>query len=243
MVIDKKMEKKIEGIVLTTYNKYKKFVDYNNLPKFKIEYVKDVPYKMEVVCSESPIPLNIDASKFNDCDFDFFKTLYHEFTHIYDYEILFKRNKDREFFLSLYSEFHAAQIELLYLLKEKSLYQCKYSTIHNKIATSDKAFNILKFLLNEKKNTACECRDKFLSNSNPYTLHYFLNTTANYAGLISMLPKNMSNLYELIFLKDEMEEFPKIIEVFSNDVINDEIFNKSLTLIKKQLDKLLRLTI
>lgn len=100
------------------YRNYKAFINSYNMPLYKTNYINGdtltVPYTMQVNTSCNPMILNINTvymanNRYLHCQ----PSLFHEFTHMLDSEYLFvdKKSIDRSKFLSLYTEYHASQID------------------------------------------------------------------------------------------------------------------------------------
>ena len=112
---------KIDTIIYAFYEEYKKIINCYDLPTFQIKYLdgredKNICFQVFNMIYDDPITLvfNIDVIDFYS--FDFKVLLVHEFTHIYDYHIL-KQKYNIDFIrksYSMYSEYHAVQIETLY---------------------------------------------------------------------------------------------------------------------------------
>ena len=108
-------------IIRSFYEKYKEFINCDNLPVFIIQYVdgredETIYYQILNVVYHEPIILFCNIAVIDFSSYDFQVLLVHEFTHIYDYYIQ-KEKYDFDFIrnnFSMYSEYHAVQIETLY---------------------------------------------------------------------------------------------------------------------------------
>ena len=114
---DFKEEKVIwEAQIRKEYKKFSKFIGSDQLPKFNIEFVdptiEDINYGMKVKYSPSPT-LKINMGFMIRGNFQ--AMLFHEFTHLWDNAVLCnnKDEKTKRKILSLYSEYHASQVEFL----------------------------------------------------------------------------------------------------------------------------------
>lgn len=112
----KKEDTKWNMIICTTLKNFCDFVDYQ-LPEIEsVKYVDSqldvsISYDAQINLISKILSVNIELLKRNQNEIG--AVLYHEFTHIYDYE-LFKKLKieDEKAFL-WYTEYHASQIEML----------------------------------------------------------------------------------------------------------------------------------
>jgi len=162
------------------YDRYKIFIGNNNMPKYKVKFVdrskNKISYAMESLSYKRPVILNVNMGfmingKNKHCQ----PTLYHEFTHMWDTENLFsdKDFKERKSVLSLYTEYHASQIESFRFMEFESINSNKI------ISPSDKFHEFDNFM------TAFEYYDekcKLLSES---IVNYDMNTsTNNYKAVI-----------------------------------------------------------
>ncbi len=96
---------------LATYNKYKKFVNNDRLPDFETQYCSNTGYICSITPWEHPIKLKINKLFIDDKSLG--ASLYHEFTHIYDYYHYIGQADNLKVVLRPYSEYHASQIEIL----------------------------------------------------------------------------------------------------------------------------------
>ncbi len=121
-----------EQQIKNEYEKYQVFINDSNMPKFRVNFVDStknkVSYSMEVLTQKSPMILNVNmgfliGKNAKHCQ----STLFHEFTHMWDYYNLFrdKDPKERKSVLSLYTEYHATQIEFLRFMEFESVSQTK----------------------------------------------------------------------------------------------------------------------
>lgn len=109
-------------LILTAYKDFKKFMCYDELPNFVVNYVDStvspqINYNAQILPYHKPIILNVNINSIKSENFK--ATLVHEFTHLYDYSIISKWYTDIEMkdFMKLYSEYHASQIQILYNYK------------------------------------------------------------------------------------------------------------------------------
>ncbi len=195
------------------YMRYKEFIENTNMPNYKIVFInnlKDITYIMETLTYKKPIILNINMGYMllgsQHCQ----PTLYHEFTHMWDYYNLFqdKDLKDRKSVLSLYTEYHASQIEFLRFMEFESVSKTK--DIHS----SDCFYEF------DKEETVFEYYDercKLLSES---ISNYRTNaSTSNYKAVIDsyMYVFGIKSMYDRYV---ENIELPQIDSIFHQNMIN-----------------------
>lgn len=179
--------------------------------------------------------------------------LYHEFTHILDAITLFKNysESDRRILLSIYSEYHASQIELIYAIGFKSFYP-------------DKKIDLSKTLI-PYKNTTCSVEKEYLRPLNDalniiqqdndfyYNINvveYYQNYTIFESNLMYYLgKKNLCveiSIENILFITNILErlfgEFLPIIRNIENNIklknfntliqLRNELFNKYITYFK-----------
>lgn len=97
-------------------------MNYDELPEFSIIYTdsridKNVNYEAQISFSSHPIRLYVNIAYFDIKSDNTRATMMHEFTHLYDYIILSERYGS-DFVIThfkMYTEFHASQMEILYL--------------------------------------------------------------------------------------------------------------------------------
>ncbi|WP_029200372.1 hypothetical protein [Oribacterium sp. NK2B42] len=102
---------------------YKNFMGITSFPNFQIDFFKvdlnqefiqvaQAMYDSESGSHMLRIPSNIETPRF---------LLYHELTHIYDMDIHKTGEKNHDFCLNGFMEYHASQIELLIMMGAKAI--------------------------------------------------------------------------------------------------------------------------
>lgn len=112
---------RVNAKIKAFYKSFKSFICCDDLPDFKIEYVdsredNSIIYIAKIFPYHNPIILKYNIAYLNEKSKDFKTMLVHEFTHLYDCHILSKKYNE-DFLkrnLSLYTEYHAVQIEILF---------------------------------------------------------------------------------------------------------------------------------
>ena len=139
------------------YMEYKKFINATKLPDInpiikdnKNDIFPSHAYVDRDLLDITPIPLYVSSKLFTYKEQFYKSILYHEFTHIYDYYITFSSlNKDtKNKMMSLYSEYHASQIEMLANIGYIRAYNIfnKFS-MYLKLVSEDEIVNVDKYLL------------------------------------------------------------------------------------------------
>lgn len=190
------------------YQEFKIFCNNDNLPDFETEY-SDINGSTECAMSVNPI-LRPPIILHINTDFMIQKpelikqSLFHEFTHIYDWielqKIVMLMN-NKIIFYRVYTEFHAKQVELACVLgfeKMDNYVQFKSSTQIPYYGS------ILK--LSVKLCTEAEvCRNCFIEEPNKTNLNNFILTTFYYLGTANLCKKYCS--IEYLWSTDYLEEF------------------------------------
>lgn len=112
---------RIDEKIYALYEEFKVFICCRNLPHFIIQYVDDredtkIFFRALVTVFHEPIIMFYNINGYDKNNDDFEADLIHEFTHLYDYHMQ-KQMYDKQFIrnnFSMYSEYHAVQIEILY---------------------------------------------------------------------------------------------------------------------------------
>lgn len=204
-----------EQQIKNEYAKYQIFIGDSNMPKYKVNFIDStktkVSYSMEVLTQKNPMILNVNmgflaGENGKHCQ----PNLYHEFTHMWDYNNLFqdRDHKERKSVLSLYTEYHASQIEFLRFMEFESINSTKH------INSNDRFYEF------EKEETAIdyyEYRCQLLSES---ISNYNIDaSTENYKAVIDsyMYMFGIKNIYDQYICAIE---FPKVDSIFHENMIN-----------------------
>lgn len=204
-----------EQQIKNEYPKYQVFINNTNMPKYKVNFVDStktkISYSMEALIYKRPVILNINIGfmingKNKYCQ----PTLYHEFTHMWDSENLFKDKElqERKTVLSLYTEYHAAQIGFLRFMEFESVNHTK------NINSNDRFFEF------DKQETVFEYYDercKLLSESiNAYNLNA---STNNYKAILDsyMYVFGVKSMYDKYI---GIVELPKVSSIFHKNLMD-----------------------
>ena len=210
------------------YALYKKFLEFmcSNIqtPKFKINYTSsnidnNIKYSAQVNLYRKPIILNINIAQYDLKNINSKATMFHEFTHIFDYYNFEQYLTDIEIKqgFKLYSEFHATQISLLY----------EYNIIDN-IKQSFDSFNFndkqikLKSItqlieLNKKGQHYYNTCKEYIENSN-FDNFDRVKVAYMYTIAITILLKNLLNIEPrvLTFINPYKRPYQEIVDILSN---------------------------
>lgn len=195
--------------------KFQNFIGNNNMPKYKINFVDnknlELSYSMEVLTQNIPMILNVNmgfliGKNGKHCQHN----LYHEFTHMWDYYNLFqnKEQQERKFALSLYTEYHASQIEFLRFMEFESVKDLKSINQNDKFYEFDKEETIFEFY-DERCQLLSESIDNYKNDS----------YTENYKAVIDsyMYVLGIKSIYDKYI---DIVEFPKVDSIFHEKIMN-----------------------
>ncbi len=203
-----------EQQIKNEYVKYQEFIDDNNVPKYRTNFVDStktkVSYAMETLIYKRPVILNVNmAFMINGQNKHCQPTLYHEFTHMWDSENIFKNKEpqERKSVLSLYAEYHASQIGFLRFMNFESVNQNK------KIDQNDKFYEF------NKEETVFEFYDERCQLLSESIYNYEINSsTNNYQAVIDsyMYVFGIKNIYDKYV---KMIELPQVNSIFHENLI------------------------
>jgi len=211
---------------------YKRFINNSNLPNFKIIFshnTKENPdYVMRVEAYKRPIILYVNSGYMIDRSFDYKSTLYHEFTHLWDYGNLLKNmpSDEKSKRLSLLTEFHASYVESLFIMGAKTINDIQ-------ILEMDKITG----MINNDILLIKETGEKFTQTKAPKDYDHLLSSYMYYFGRIVahnisgniITPDSFDNSFD-----ETLHLYFKALELNS---INDEIIELS-GKVKTLLDKI-----
>lgn len=184
-------------------NDYKNFMKISNFPKYslkthKVSIATADSQGFEIAASASYQPLTGEHSLLISTNLLFSKhLLFHEFTHIYDSELLVNGDKKRYGGLSGYTEYHASQIELLSLLEAKSI-DSPISFSMNTIISTFAGAKSVKQYVNDKYQHAIDLFNRKDFPSNIHTLKSALGLLYNYWGLRSICEMYATDFEEAV---------------------------------------------
>lgn len=203
-----------EQQIKNEYAKYQEFIDDNNVPKYRTNFVDStktkVSYAMETLIYKRPVILNVNmAFMINGQNKHCQPTLYHEFTHMWDSENIFKNKEpqERKSVLSLYTEYHASQIGFLRFMNFESVNQNK------KIDQNDKFYEF------NKEETVFEFYDERCQLLSESINNYEINSsTNNYQAVIDsyMYVFGIKNIYDKYV---KIIELPQLNSIFHENLI------------------------
>lgn len=204
-----------EKQIKNEYEKYQIFISDNNMPKYKVNFIDStknkVPYSMEVLTQKNPMILNINmgflvGKSGKHCQ----PNLYHEFTHMWDHNNLFhsKDPKERKSVLSLYTEYHASQIEFLRFVEFESINSAKRINSKDRFYEFDKEETVFEYY-----NDRCQLLSESISNYNIEV------STGNYKAVIDsyMYVFGIKSIYDKYI--DDIE-LPQVTSIFHENMIN-----------------------
>lgn len=197
------------------YMKYQTFIGDSNMPNFKINFVDnknmEILYSMEVMTQKIPMILNVNmgflvGKNGKHCQ----SNLYHEFTHMWDYYNLFhdKDPNERKSVLSLYTEYHASQIEFLRFMEFESVKDLKSIDQNNKFYEFDKEETVFEFY-DERCQLLSESINNYKNDS----------STENYKAVIDsyMYVFGIKSIYDKYI---DIVEFPNVNSIFHENIMN-----------------------
>jgi len=211
---------------------YKRFINDNNLPNFKIIFshnTNEKPnYSMKVDTYKRPSNLFVNSGFMIDRDFDYKSTLFHEFTHLWDSENLLGDIplSEKHKWLFLFTEFHASYIQALFIMGVETINDTQTLQYH-------KISNVI----NEDIELINECVERFnqSKNMNDYKglldayMYYFGRIVANNISGNPIIPENFNNPFD-----EGLHLYYKALKL---NLINDSIIKLSRS-IKSQLDEI-----
>lgn len=142
--------------------------------------------------------------------------LFHEFTHVYDYETYFKGVEKQEMLLQLYTEYHASQIEFMKKLGFDNVEDRLVITANTNVTTFSKSQTVEQFLLEEKRGYIAKIRD-YISLNNMQGLFDAFPFLMYYLGKIKVVIKYSENIDEWNINLFDYSEFAIL---FGNEIIN-----------------------
>lgn len=208
------------------YNEYKLFVNKKEIPQIIPDFdmsnsiLNCFAYVNREEIRGENIPIYINKSLFEYPEQYYKSILFHEFTHIYDANSIFKDEDDTKFnsLMSSYSEFHASQIEILCNIGYNRVYNInqkfKMSTI---LSYKDELMDVDHYLLHPLADATAVLehgRYDFLQLSNNEFIKKFVlvqNNIMYYLGKYNICEK---------FGNSKPHNFFKEFRNFELDVLN-----------------------
>lgn len=204
-----------EQQIKNEYIKYQQFISDDNMPKYRTIFIDStktkVSYAMEALIYKRPVVLNVNmAFMINGQNKHCQPTLYHEFTHMWDSENIFKDKEiqERKSALSLYTEYHASQIEFLRFMEFESVKDLKSIEQNDKFYEFDKEETIFEFY-DERCQLLSESINNYKNDS----------STENYKAVIDsyMYVLGIKSIYDKYI---DIVEFPKVDSIFHENIMN-----------------------
>lgn len=179
---------------------FKKFMRLNDFPDFEISYAltdSDSNSPNIEACANYAInskqhtlilPIDFSVSK---------STLFHEFTHIWDYETQVQGDKIRSIGLNGYSEFHASQVQLAHLLSFPTIDSISSFSMNKTICPHGESITVEQHI-NDKYDCAVSLFENNYFRKNAKCLLTSLGVLFNYWGFRSICEKHATDYQELI---------------------------------------------
>ncbi|EKU41963.1 hypothetical protein C518_2916 [Lysinibacillus fusiformis ZB2] len=220
----------IKSYIIQKLTSYKKFMLIEKMPTFEIVIVEaknNASHNYDVQNDKHTL---IVGSNILNKSMEYI--LFHEFTHMYDVITFSAKNPNVYFANRGYTEYHAAQIELLKLLGARNVNDNVTFSLTQPIETIFGKTTVLEYILRLRDTVAEEICDKNFPDS-VATLSTALGMMFNHLGRISICRLYASD-YELF--KNELEDFDfaisflgedftKIISIAKGFLKNKEIVN------------------
>ncbi|WP_044937761.1 hypothetical protein [Pseudobutyrivibrio sp. LB2011] len=177
-------ETTLEKRIYDFEQEYCKFMEIDSFPEYRIEKIHrdsqktivkaQAYYDFDGMEQVLIIPDNIELSR---------STMFHEFTHILDDEYYEGKNRRSNFLLHGYSEYHAAQIQLLDLVGANSINLDSFHfSMNNKCAD----FNTVTDYIKDRKSLFIEYINKMSVPTNMETARTIIGMLFNYLGFVSI---------------------------------------------------------
>lgn len=188
------MNKEQIGKLIDKYEKeYMDFMGLEEFPKYKVECFEININKTDAVgfgaLAQAKYNPHTDEHTLRICsNLEVIKyVVFHEFTHILDAEMYAKNNPANYAYLSGYTEYHASQIELMFLLGKDNIHSMQQSTfsLSTRIAVFPNRMSVAEYL-HEKHQFILDmmCRDDFPKDLE--TLKSTIGVLYNYLGIRSV---------------------------------------------------------
>ena len=144
--------------------------------------------------------------------------LFHEFTHILDDELHAKGDKTRYAELSGFTEYHAAQVELMRMLNAEYVDAVFSFSMNTQIETVSGQKSVLQYI-NDKYQHACDLFSRSDFPANIETLKSALGIVYNYLGL-----RSICEMYSIDYTEtNNYSAFLKYIPSFLFAILNSNM--------------------
>lgn len=204
-----------EQQIKNEYIKYQQFISDDNMPKYRTTFIDStktkVSYAMEALIYKRPVVLNVNmAFMINGQNKHCQPTLYHEFTHMWDSENIFKNKEiqERKSALSLYTEYHASQIGFLRFMEFESVNQNKKINQDDKFYEFDKEKTVFEYY-DERCQLLSESINNYNDDSSTENYKAVIDSYMYVFGIKSIYDKYIGNF-----------DFPKVDSIFHENIMN-----------------------
>ena len=224
------------------YNEYKVFINRREMPKIVPNFdmsdsiLDSLAYIDRDDIRGESIPIYINTNLFKYPKQYYESILFHEFTHIYDANIIFKDEDDETFssLISSYSEFHASQVEILCNIGYNRAYNINHKfRMSTKLYYKDEIMDVDHYLLPPLADaTAVLEHDRYdfiMLPNNEFVEKYVLvqNNIMYYLGKYNVCEKfgdsNPHNFFKEfnVFEADVLKMYDSLKNKKYADIIND----------------------
>ena len=223
-------EAQIERMIHNYEMQYKEFMGIEGFPKYKLQMYHLNPDEDEKKgwssCAQARYDFKTQEHILYIClDIALIKHIvFHEFTHILDAEIYGKNSPQDYAYLSGYTEYHAAQVELMTLLGVQDICSTNFSfSINDRIKPFSSDMSVAEYLCS-RHQLAEELFSKAEFPSDIEMLKSALGILYNYLGLRSICKMNSIDFIERV---DNTAIIAKIssITFFNVNTLMDGWFN------------------
>lgn len=219
-----------EQQIKNEYIKYQKFIENTNMPKYKVNFVdgtkNSIGYSMQTFTYTKPIVLNINTGFMIKGNKHCQPVLFHEFTHMFDSKNLFnnKPEEEKTKVLSLYTEYHASQIEFLRFMEFESIETKKNIKSSDIFMCFDNQYSVFEYY-----NNKCKLLFESIKKYNKYkTIESYKTVINSYFyvfGLKSIYDKHIENvempLYSECIFNNLIIPFYKLLQNYNVDDLWD----------------------
>lgn len=228
--------------IMKAYDEYHKFAELKNrLPNFELKTIElnnGILANHRMIDGKHILSIDTNLYKLGDTALPY---LFHEFTHLFDYETYFKCDKNQEMLLKFFTEYSATQIEFMKILGFNTISDKINLTPNTILQSFNKIYTVEDYLLNERtgyinriKSVIIERNMQELFDAFPYMMYYI--------GKISIIIKNTGDIKEWNPLLFDYSDFCNMIGDECLKIIENLFQLQSVTIetlepiIKLQLD-------
>lgn len=197
-------EEHIRWLIGKYEKEYIKFMEIESFPSYKVELFEIEMDEVDAVGFGAPAQARYnpktDEHILRICSNLELKkcVVFHEFTHILDTEMYANRDSCRYMYLSGYTEYHASQVELMFLLGAESIHSTKVAfSLNSEIETFPSKKSIEEYLCVEHQ-LVVDMMSRADFPVNIETLKATLGVLYNYFGLRSICKMYVKNYAEQV---------------------------------------------